>query len=160
MSGWLVLVLVLLCQALVGSASSDAGECLVDGREDEACILARLDTEDDVRSAFDAGPVRYNVVPNFLSSRIPEYPRDVTLVTQGSLDRLSRLKEQALSWKGSLSVAIYFRHHETQGENFARNLQALRELHSEIEELGSCRLRISLLYAVDPETADKEYDTL
>ena len=161
MQGSQALLLGLVALASLRSLGSwELSECRKDGREDEACILSRLDTEDDVRSAFDATSVRYKVIPNYLHSRIPEKDRDVTLVTQGSLDRLSRLRDQALSWKGSLSAAIYFRHHERQGENLEKNLEALRELHREIEMLGSCRLRISLLFALDPETADKEYDTL
>lgn len=44
------------------------------------------------QAAFDARPVPYHVVPSFLTSQHPPHPHDVALVTQGSVDRLDRLR--------------------------------------------------------------------
>lgn len=44
------------------------------------------------QAAFDAQPVPYRVVPSFLESQHAPHAHDVALCTQGSVDRLDRLR--------------------------------------------------------------------
>jgi hypothetical protein len=130
------------------------------GSLDETCVISTMDTEDKLMRAFAAGAVDFRVVHSYLTSRHPPPQRDVTLCTQGSLDRLARLEQQATSWQGSLSVALYIRHDESQGEAWDKARADVHALHERVEKLGSCRLIISLVFAVDPSKAEKEFDTL
>lgn len=158
---------LLLCLAAALSSHDVHGEgeslheqCRTAKGVDEACVFERLDSEDKLRDAFGAVPVRYRVHAPYLVSQQPPLVRDVTLVTQGSTDRLPRLREQALSWQGSISAAIYLRPSEQTGDEHEAVLARIRSLHREIESAGRSRLCISLVYAVDPRTAELEYDTL
>ena len=115
--------------------------------------------QDALREAFGAAPVKYRVEA-YLRSALPPPPRDVALVTQGSMDRLPRLREQASMWHGTLSVAIYIRPDEQSGAEHAAALDAIRSLYNEVESRQQCRLIVSLLYAIDPANAEHEFDTL
>jgi len=52
----------------------------------------RPDPDPSPQAAFDAQPVSYRVVPSFLESQHAPHRHDVALCTQGSVDRLDRLR--------------------------------------------------------------------
>jgi hypothetical protein len=136
-------------------------ETCSDGNSDsETCILERLDSEEKLRDAFNADAVPYRIHPEYLVSSLPPYERDLTLCTQGSLDRLDRLLEQARVWHGSLSVALYLKPADVDDSSKAATMARIKALHQEVESLGKCRLTISLLYGLDPMNVRSEYDTL
>jgi hypothetical protein len=134
--------------------------CSPENRNSEYCLIQGLDTEERLRDAFDASPVSYRVIPEYLTSQLPPYERDLTLCTQGSMDRLDRLFEQATSWHGSLSVALYLAPSEVEASTYESALSRIRKLHSDVESQGRCRLTISLLYGIKDSEANVEYDTL
>ncbi|KAJ1489072.1 hypothetical protein T484DRAFT_1781460 [Baffinella frigidus] len=157
-------VVILVC--VVGWQSGVAGsqleqQCRREGVLDEGCVAERLDSEEALQAAFDAQPVPYRVVPSFLESQHAPHAHDVALCTQGSVDRLDRLRLQAESWGGSLSAAIYIRPPEAVEPLHSQILEEIRALHEAVEHAPSgCRLTISLLYALDPAEATTEFDTL
>jgi len=153
-------ILALLAAAGGANGGEIHEQCQTADGMDEACIFERLDSEDALKDAFGAAPVQYRVQASFLKSLLPPLERDVTLVTQGSMERLLRLREQALQWHGTLSVAIYLRPHEQASPEYDEVLVTIHELHAGIESLGKCRLIISLVYGLDPATTPIEFDTL
>ena len=52
----------------------------------------RPDPDPSLQAAFDAQPVSYRVVSSFLESKHAPHRHDVALCTQGSVDRLDRLR--------------------------------------------------------------------
>ena len=126
----------------------------------ELCILERLDSEERLKDAFDSDAVSYTIHPKYLVSSLPIKQQDVTLCTQGSMDRLDRLLEQGKAWHGSLSAALYLKPADVHGPAKALTMSRIQDLHSEIESLGRCRMTISLLYGLRPSEVNSEYDTL
>jgi len=130
------------------------------GDNSESCILERLDSEERLKEAFDADAVSYTIQPEYLISTLSPHQRDVTLCTQGSIDRLDRLLEQATAWHGSLSAALYLKPTDIEGASKAQTFSRINSLHSTIESLGKCRLTISLLYGLSSAQVNAEYDSL
>ena len=152
--GYIICLFLLILIAV--SLSEDS--CLhVDS---ESCILERLDSEEKLREEFNADPVSYQTYPEYLVPSIPPYERDVTLCTQGSIDRLDRLLEQAKAWRGSVSAALYLKPTDVEKSSKPETLARIKRLHDEVESMGRCRLTISLLYGLSPLNTESEYDSL
>lgn len=156
------IILAVLAGCHVDGIGSESGvECKSpSGEVDSNCVLSTLDSEERLEQVFGAGAVDFRVLHSFIVSRHPSLDRDVALCTQGSVDRLSRLKEQAESWHGSLSAAIYVRPHEVEGQAWIVTLERINALHKYIEGLERCRLTLSLVFGMDPAVAREEFDTL
>jgi hypothetical protein len=126
----------------------------------ESCILSRLDSEDRLREAFNADPVSYTIYPEYLTTALQPHERDLTLCTQGSMDRLDRLYEQASAWHGSLSAALYLTPRDFDGRSKQTTLSRIRTMHANVESMGQCRLTISLLFGLNSSEVQSEYDSL
>ncbi|KAL3692962.1 hypothetical protein R1sor_006613 [Riccia sorocarpa] len=80
-------------------------------------------------------------------SNIPQRPKDITLVTQTSPDRLTVVEKTAATWTGELVAVIYI---DRSVRNETYHLyRRVWDLHTRIEALGLCRLNI--YFAVDDE---------
>jgi len=103
---------------------------------------------------------QYRTASAFLGP-IEDVPLElVTLVTQCSLDRLPRLREQALAFGNNpVSVAVYVPYpaqSKTEGSDDV--LSSLRQFHAELAENGARRVTISLLFGNAPSSSD--YDNM
>ena len=145
--------------------------------QDEALVAHKVITEvlfydySYLHREIGSMACQYRNVSAFLTplERVP--PELVTLVTQCSLDRLPRLKEQALAFGNNpLSVAVYIpslsqgRGRMTDREDLPGEerddaiLHGLGVLHAELAELGVRRVTMSLLFGNAPSSND--YDNL
>lgn len=70
-------------------------------------LLHNLTTEYEERHAQDSNFTKHLTLPNFLVRRRISEKLDVTLVTQASIDKLSRLKDLLQRWDGPISCAVY-----------------------------------------------------
>jgi hypothetical protein len=151
---------LILLQISVFSLRSDCEDTCPADSNSESCILSRLDSEERLREAFNADPVSYIVYPEFLTTSLSPHERDLTLCTQGSMDRLDRLLEQATAWHGSLSAALYLTPKDVDGTSEQTTLSRIRSMHAKVESMGQCRLTISLLYGLNSSEVKTEYDSL
>jgi len=92
-------------------------------------------------------PDHLTIIPSFIISQLPRNingtPSDITLTTQCSIDRLSRLEVLAQSWNGILSAAVFIPNGTY--ESISAGQANIRALHRKIEDLKSCRLDISVV---------------
>lgn len=109
--------------------------------------------------------LEYRTKPRHIISTCAPNPVAVSLVTQCSIDRLPRLKAQALAYgSGPISAAIYVpgvssKDGDETNEQAAA-LDQIRQFHSSVSARGSC-VTISLLFANDNAQADpEEYDNM
>jgi len=107
--------------------------------------------------------LEYRTKPGNIVSTCAPNPVAVSLVTQCSIDRLPRLKVQALAYgSGPISVAIYVPGVSSkdgdEGNEQAAALAQIRQFHSDVSARGAC-VTISLLFANAPAEA-QEYDNL
>lgn len=98
---------------------------------------------------------RLRARPSRLTSRLGRGDSDVTIVTQCSLSRLSRLEHMCLLWTGVISVAVF-------AEGGRRASQCMRRLtsalHDRVELAGKCRLDMCLCQpASGPSSRDDLY---
>ncbi|KAG6552037.1 hypothetical protein Mapa_006343 [Marchantia paleacea] len=73
-----------------------------------------------------------------LHSRLPLRPREITIVTQASADRLPAIEAMATSWGGAMCVAIHIRSISELKQLYPK----LRDLHARIEAQDHCRLDV------------------
>ncbi|KAL3685628.1 hypothetical protein R1sor_003650 [Riccia sorocarpa] len=86
-----------------------------------------------------------------LYSRLPLRPRDITIVTQASADRLPAVEAMAKSWGGTMCVAFYV----TSKSELKKLYPKLRNLHSKVEAQKQCRLNACVVSEEGP-LADTE----
>jgi hypothetical protein len=152
-------ILMQICMLWAIRSLCQEESCVADSKS-ESCILSRLDSEDRLREAFNADPVSYIIYPEYLATSLQPHERDLTLCTQGSMDRLDRLYEQAAAWHGSLSAALYLTPKDVDGPSKQTTLSRIRAMHAKVESMGQCRLTISLLYGLNNSEVQSEYDSL
>ena len=107
--------------------------------------------------------LEYRTEPGYIAPRCAPNPVAVSLVTQCSIDRLPRLKAQALAYGfGPISVAIYVPGVSSkdgdEGNEQEAALALISQFHSDVSASGAC-VTISLLFANAPAEAD-EYDNM
>lgn len=89
-----------------------------------------------------------------LESRLDRRDSDVTVITQCSLSRLSRLERMCSLWTGVLSVAIIAERGGSVGRRMRRLTSAL---HKKVELGGKCRLD---MYLCEPSSGPAARDGL
>ncbi|CAM6104786.1 unnamed protein product [Calypogeia fissa] len=77
----------------------------------------------------------------FLQSRQPPRNREITIVTQTSMDRWEHLEKLAESWGGALCVVVYLK---TRAE-IVRARKRMMWFHDKIEAQGHCRLHLQMV---------------
>jgi len=89
-------------------------------------------------------------------SQLERHSTDVTIVTQLSVDRISRLEAMTQTWAGVVSAAVLLPppHFCAQRKSA---LNQLAQLHERVEARGECRLDIATLHV---EAATRVYDTM
>lgn len=101
----------------------------------------------DLRYHFCAPKLRPVVGIWPLRSNLPRNPRDISLVTVATADRLQRLAAQCRRWKGVICAAVY----APPNANVKELEKDLLALHQEVEKAATCRLDLILMEPVKVE---------